>query len=164
MASKDDTALWLNNKLGSQSHLWSSSTIATQYTIDKLISIKDCFQNLDSLVKMKFFLSLFHISKRNLDEVCLFVPNRKTLARTPSKVTYMSYFAKFKTILKEIIDSTIETCSDQWVLSIAMFMQPFLETETLNTEFVYEIESFKEAFNDLKKSGKLLRQVGIWYE
>ncbi len=70
---KDDTTLWLHNKLGSQNHMWSSATIATQYTNDKLASIKDCFNNLDSLVKMRFFLSLLHISKRNMDDVSVFI-------------------------------------------------------------------------------------------
>lgn len=70
MASKDDTALWLHNKLGSSTHLWSfSSTVVSQYTVEKLQLIRDCFVTLDSLVKCKFFLSLFYIPKRNLDEV-----------------------------------------------------------------------------------------------
>jgi hypothetical protein len=49
LASKDDNAaLWLNNKLGSPTHLWSfSSTVASQYTVDKLQSIRDCFTTLD---------------------------------------------------------------------------------------------------------------------
>ncbi len=71
MAAKDDTvAQWLHNKLGSTTHLWSfSSTVVSQYTLDKLHSIKDCFCTLDSLVKLKFFLSLFYIPKRCIEEV-----------------------------------------------------------------------------------------------
>jgi hypothetical protein len=71
LAPKDDNAaLWLHNKLGSSTHLWSfSSTVASQYTVEKLVSIRDCFTTLDSLVKFKFFLSLFHIPKRNFEEV-----------------------------------------------------------------------------------------------
>jgi hypothetical protein len=71
MQSKEDTvALWLHNKLGSASHLWSfSSTVVSQYTVEKLQSIRDCFTTLDSLVKFKFFLSLFHTPKRNFEEV-----------------------------------------------------------------------------------------------
>ena len=71
MSSKDDTvALWLHNKLGSPTHLWSfSSTVVSQYSIEKLQSIRDCFVTLDSLVKMKFFLSLFYIPKRHFEEV-----------------------------------------------------------------------------------------------
>ena len=71
MAAKDDSAaLWLHNKLGSTTHLWSfSSTVVSQYTQEKLISIRDCFCTLDSLVKLKFFLSLFHIPKRCFEEV-----------------------------------------------------------------------------------------------
>ncbi len=71
MQSKEDTvALWLHNKLGSTTHLWSfSSTVVSQYNVEKLQSIRDCFATLDSIVKFKFFLSLFHVPKRNLEEV-----------------------------------------------------------------------------------------------
>ena len=69
-SSKDDTALWLHNKLGSSTHLWSfSPTVVSQYSLEKLASIRDCFVTLDSLVKIKFFLSLFYIPKRHFEEV-----------------------------------------------------------------------------------------------
>ena len=73
MASKDtDTALWLHNKLGSVSQLWNNNcytNVVSHYSIDRLIATKECFQNLDSFVKIKFFLSLFYIPKRNYEEV-----------------------------------------------------------------------------------------------
>ena len=127
LTSKDDNAaLWLHNKLGSSTHLWSfSSTVASQYTIEKLQSIKECFSTLDSLVKFKFFLSLFHIPKRNFEE--------------------------FKPIVQEIIENTIQTCLDQWVLSIAMFVQTYWMTQSLDTHLDYDLESFKEAIYDLKR-------------
>ena len=70
MTSKDYTALWLHNKLGSSTQLWSfSSTVVSQYSLEKLQSIRDCFVTLDSLVKIKFFMSLFYIPKRQFEEV-----------------------------------------------------------------------------------------------
>ena len=70
MGTREEAAQWLTNKLGSQTQLWSfSSTVVSQYTSERLNSIRDSFVTLDSLVKVKFFLSLFHIPKRNLDEV-----------------------------------------------------------------------------------------------
>ena len=65
MALKDDTAFWLHNKLGSVSQLWNNNcftTVVSHYSIDRLLSTKECFQNLDSIVKIKFFISLFYIS------------------------------------------------------------------------------------------------------
>lgn len=71
-ATVDDASQWLHNKLGSSTHLWSfSSTVVSQYNVDKLQSIRDCFSTLDSVVKFKFFLSLFHIPKRNIEEVSI---------------------------------------------------------------------------------------------
>lgn len=127
MAAKDDSvALWLHNKLGSTTHLWSfSSTVVSQYTLEKLHSIKDCFCTLDSLVKLKFFLSLFHIPKRCLEE--------------------------FKPIVEVIIDNTLQTCLDQWVLSVAMFVKTFWLSQSLDTQYDYDLESFNEALTDLKQ-------------
>ena len=74
MSSKDEVALWLHNKLSSSTHLWSfSSTVVSQYTVDKLLHIRECFSNLDSIVKLKFFISLFYVPKRNHEEVCLLI-------------------------------------------------------------------------------------------
>jgi hypothetical protein len=68
--SWDTTLIWLQNKLGSTTHLWSfSSTVVSQYTVDKLKVIRDNFVTLDSLVKLKFFLTLFYIPRRNMEEV-----------------------------------------------------------------------------------------------
>lgn len=70
MSKEDTTLIWLQNKLGSTTHLWSfSSTVVSQYTVDKLKVIRDNFVTLDSLVKLKFFLSLFYIPRRNMEEV-----------------------------------------------------------------------------------------------
>jgi len=138
MASKDDTALWLHNKLGSLNHLWSSSTIVSQYSYERLQSIRDCFQTLDSIVKVKFFLSLFHIPRRNLDE--------------------------YKAIINEIIESTIEHCNDQWVLSMAVFMRPYWQNQSLSNDEITDIDSFKEAYTELKKTlkkGDALRMLPV---
>ena len=57
---------------------------------------------------------------------------------------------KFKPIILEILDNTIQTCLDQWVLSIATFSQFYWTTQSLNANVEFELESFKESFSDLK--------------
>ncbi|RNA20575.1 negative elongation factor A [Brachionus plicatilis] len=129
-STKEDSsaAAWLHNKLASSTHLWSfSSTVATQYTYEKLQSIKECFSALEPLVKIKFFLTLLYVPKRNLEE--------------------------FRLIVQEIIDSTIDNSLDQWVLSIAQFIQSFWEAQCLDTESDYDnLESFKESYLELTKT------------
>ena len=64
-----DTALWLHNKLGSTDDLWSGASICSQLSRDKLLSIHDCFHNLQPYVKVKLMLSFLHLPKRSLEEV-----------------------------------------------------------------------------------------------
>ena len=151
-SGKDDTvALWLHNKLASPTHLWSfSSTIVSQYTVEKLQSIRDCFAALDSIVKFKFFLSLFHVPKRNHEEVFF-----KLDLNLKKIFLFLFRMKKFKPIVLEIIEYTLQTCFDQWVLSIAMFVRTYWTTQSLDTQAEYELESFKEAFNDLRRICKI---------
>lgn len=44
-------------------------SIISQLNGDVLRNIKDCFDNLQSQVKLKLLLSFLHISRRNVDEV-----------------------------------------------------------------------------------------------
>ena len=131
VSSRDEAALWLHNKLVSATHLWSfSSTVVSQYTSDKLHAIKERFATLDSIVKFKFFLSLLYIPKRNLDE--------------------------FKPIVQEIIDMTVQTCMDQWVLHMALFVQTYWSSQVLDTssaglDYATHLESFRDAYVDLKR-------------
>lgn len=70
MAVRDaDAATWLHNKLGSTDDLWSGSTICSQLSREKLLSIHDCFHNLQPHVKVKLLLSFIHIPKRSVEEV-----------------------------------------------------------------------------------------------
>ena len=68
-AREGDTALWLHNKLGSTDDLWSGASICSQLSRDKLLSIHDCFHNLQPYVKVKLMLSFLHLPKRSLEEV-----------------------------------------------------------------------------------------------
>ena len=68
-ARESDIALWLHNKLGSDDDLWSGISICSQLNQDKLMSIQDCFHNLQPIVKLKLLLSFLHLHKRNLDSV-----------------------------------------------------------------------------------------------
>ncbi len=68
-AREGDTALWLHNKLGSTDDLWSGASICAQLSRDKLLSIHDCFHNLQPYVKVKLMLSFLHLPKRSQEEV-----------------------------------------------------------------------------------------------
>ena len=61
---------------------------------------------------------------------------------------------QFKPIVQEIIENTIQTCLDQWVLSIATFVQTYWMTQSLDNHLDYDLESFKEAIADLKRIRK----------
>ena len=70
MAVRDgDTAVWLNNKLGSVDDRWCSVSICSQLTKEKLQGSIYCFHTLQPYVKIKFLLSLLHLPKRNVQEV-----------------------------------------------------------------------------------------------
>lgn len=64
-----DTSLWLHNKLGTSNDLWSGGSICSQLNPEVLRSIRDCFNLLQSQVKLKLILSFLHIQRRNIDEV-----------------------------------------------------------------------------------------------
>lgn len=61
---------------------------------------------------------------------------------------------QFKPVVQDIIDSTLQTCLDQWVLSIATFVNPYWQTQSMSTDLSHELESFNEAYNDLSKACK----------
>ena len=67
-----DTSLWLHNKLGTSNDQWSGGSICSQLSRDVLRNIRDCFNNLQSQVKLKLLLAFLHIPRRNVDEVCDF--------------------------------------------------------------------------------------------
>ena len=70
MAARDgDVALWLHNKLGSTDDLWSGSSICSQLSREKLLSIQECFHNLQPYVKVKLMLAFLHVPKRQIEEV-----------------------------------------------------------------------------------------------
>ena len=64
-----DITSWLQNKLGSTDDLWSGASICAQLSRGKLLSIQDCFKNLQPHVKVKLMLGFLHLSKRHVDEV-----------------------------------------------------------------------------------------------
>lgn len=68
-----DISLWLHNKLGTTNDTWISGSICTQLTSDVLRNIKDCFPDLQTQVKLKLLLSFFHIPRRNIAEVIIYL-------------------------------------------------------------------------------------------
>lgn len=68
-----DTSLWLHNKLGTSNDSWTGGSICSQLNAEVLRNIKECFPDLQTQVKLKLLLSFFHIPRRNIEEVCLYV-------------------------------------------------------------------------------------------
>ena len=64
-----DTSLWLHNKLGTSNDSWTSGSICSQLNTEVLKNIQECFVELQTQVKLKFLLSYFQLSRRNLEEV-----------------------------------------------------------------------------------------------
>lgn len=70
MASvRDNTSLWLHNKLGTSNDSWISGSICSQLNKEVLRNIKECFPDLQTQVKLKLLLSFFHIPRRLVEEV-----------------------------------------------------------------------------------------------
>ena len=74
-----DAALWLHNKLRSDDSLWSSGNIASQFTVNILHDIYDCFVQLDSKAKIKILLAMLEIPLRNMTELRVIVYLKKIL-------------------------------------------------------------------------------------
>ena len=64
-----DTSLWLHNKLGTSTDSWAGGSICSQLNSEVLKNIQECFVELQTQVKLKFLLSYFQLSRRNLEEV-----------------------------------------------------------------------------------------------
>lgn len=64
-----DTSLWLHNKLGISTDSWAGGSICSQLNPEVLKNIQECFVELQTQVKLKFLLSFFQFSRRNLEEV-----------------------------------------------------------------------------------------------
>ena len=66
-----DTSLWLHNKLGTSNDSWAGGSICSQLNSEVLKNIQGCFLELQTQVKLKFLLSFFQLSRRNLEEVSI---------------------------------------------------------------------------------------------
>ena len=64
-----DTSLWLHNKLGTSTDSWAGGSICSQLNPEVLKNIQECFVELQTQVKLKFLLSFFQFSRKNLEEV-----------------------------------------------------------------------------------------------
>uniref|UniRef100_A0A1I8N5N3 HDAg domain-containing protein n=1 Tax=Musca domestica TaxID=7370 RepID=A0A1I8N5N3_MUSDO len=128
MASvRDNTSLWLHNKLGTSNDSWISGSICSQLNKEVLRNIKECFPDLQTQVKLKLLLSFFHIPRRLVEE--------------------------WKTELEEVIE-VAGLDSELWVSMLAESMKTFPATSSLNTEISdYEDTRpiFTDMVNDLRK-------------
>ncbi|KAK2178167.1 hypothetical protein NP493_557g00005 [Ridgeia piscesae] len=125
MAARDgDVALWLHNKLGSTDDLWSGSSICSQLSREKLLSIQECFHNLQPYVKVKLMLAFLHVPKRNIEE--------------------------WKVELEEILQMAQED-SDQWVAMVGDILKTYPSAGTLNTDVEHRHSFYHEVVADLRK-------------
>nr|CAG4639315.1 EOG090X08WB [Daphnia magna] len=124
-----DTSLWLHNKLGISTDSWAGGSICSQLNPEVLKNIQECFVELQTQVKLKFLLSFFQFSRRNLEE--------------------------WKTELEEILEVAVVD-GDPWVAMVAEILKTYPATGALNMEIgsatdEYTRKIFNDLANDLRK-------------
>ena len=65
----DDISLWLYTKLCSTEELWSTNIVTSQLTREAIAGTHEILHTLLPIVKLKFIISLTHLSRRQIDEV-----------------------------------------------------------------------------------------------
>lgn len=130
-----DTSLWLHNKLGVSTDSWTGGSICSQLNPEVLKNIQECFVELQTQVKLKFLLSFFQFSRRNLEE--------------------------WKTELEEILEVAFVD-GDPWVAMMAEILKTYPATGALNTEIGSAAdEDTRRIFNDLSNDlRKLVKKHG----
>ncbi|KAJ1525169.1 hypothetical protein ONE63_010002 [Megalurothrips usitatus] len=122
-----DTSLWLHNKLGISNDSWTGGSICSQLNAEVLRNIKACFPDLQTQVKLKLLLSIFHIPRRNVEE--------------------------WKHELDDILVVALND-SEAWVSMLAEIMRTLPSTGSLNLEMRHNDDNnriFSDLVNDLRK-------------
>nr|CAG4643322.1 EOG090X08WB [Ilyocryptus agilis] len=130
-----DTSLWLHNKLGTSTDSWTGGSICSQLNPEVLKNIQECFVELQTQVKLKFLLSFFQFSRRNLEE--------------------------WRAELDDILEVAFVD-GDPWVAMVAEILKTYPATGALNTEIGSATdEDTKRIFNDLANDlRKLVKKHG----
>jgi negative elongation factor A len=127
VAGDIDTALWLHNKLGTSNDQWSSRTIVSQLSRDKLRNIRDCFKDLQPQVKLKILLAIIHIAKRNVEE--------------------------WRDELKGILEAAVRDDSGQrWVSTIAELLRYYPSDFQINLKIEVNTSVFNDLVTELKNA------------
>ena len=84
----DDISSWLYTKLSSTEDLWSTNLVTSQLTRDAIAGTHEILHTLLPIVKLKFIISLTHLSKRQIDEVSALL---NTSYYTIDLITKMSF-------------------------------------------------------------------------
>ncbi|KAE8750953.1 hypothetical protein FOCC_FOCC002381 [Frankliniella occidentalis] len=122
-----DTSLWLHNKLGISNDSWTGGSICSQLNAEVLRNIKACFPDLQTQVKLKLLLSIFHIPRRNVEE--------------------------WRHELDDILVVALND-SEAWVSMLAETMRTLPSTGSLNLEIRHNDDNqriFSDLVNDLRK-------------
>nr|CAG4637148.1 EOG090X08WB [Ceriodaphnia reticulata]SVE73036.1 EOG090X08WB [Ceriodaphnia reticulata] len=134
-----DTSLWLHNKLGTSTDSWAGGSICSQLNPEVLKNIQECFVELQTQVKLKFLLSFFQFSRRNLEE--------------------------WRAELDEILEVAVVD-GDPWVAMVAEILKTYPATGALNMEICsatdeYTRKIFNDLANDLRKLVKKHGETGM---
>nr|CAG4649471.1 EOG090X08WB [Scapholeberis mucronata]SVE93717.1 EOG090X08WB [Scapholeberis mucronata] len=134
-----DTSLWLHNKLGTSTDSWAGGSICSQLNPEVLKNIQECFVELQTQVKLKFLLSFFQFSRRNLEE--------------------------WRAELEEILEVAVVD-GDPWVAMVAEILKTYPATGALNMEIgnatdEYTRKIFNDLANDLRKLVKKHGETGM---
>nr|CAG4641829.1 EOG090X08WB [Eurycercus lamellatus] len=134
-----DTSLWLHNKLGISTDSWTGGSICSQLNPEVLKNIQECFVELQTQVKLKFLLSFFQFSRRNLEE--------------------------WRSELEEILEVAFVD-GDPWVAMVAEILKTYPATGALNTEIGTATDEdtrriFNDLANDLRKLVKKHGETGM---
>ncbi|CAL4102299.1 unnamed protein product [Meganyctiphanes norvegica] len=137
-ATRDsDISLWLHNKLGTSADTWSEGSICSQLNVEVLRSIKECFVELQTQVKLKLLLAFFHIPKRNVEE--------------------------WRVELEEILEVAVVD-SEPWVAMLAEVMKTFPASGNLNTDIREPQENQRitqDLTTELRKQVKKHSELGL---
>nr|CAG4650283.1 EOG090X08WB [Sida crystallina] len=130
-----DTSLWLHNKLGTSNDSWAGGSICSQLNPEVLKNIQECFVELQTQVKLKFLLSYFQLSRRNLEE--------------------------WRVELEEILEVALVD-GDPWVSMMAEILKTYPASGAINTEVgTATDEDNRRIFNDLANElRKLVKKHG----
>ncbi|CAK9300845.1 unnamed protein product [Gordionus sp. m RMFG-2023] len=119
-----DLSLWLHNKLGQLDDHWSAKIISPHLNPQTITNAATILNNFQPQVKIKFLLSLLHVSRRNIEE--------------------------WKNEIDQFIEVASE-CSDQWCSALAKLLKSYPEKGIINFDNDVMDEYFPNLLEEIQK-------------